>query len=35
MLLARSDDRARALPVVTAEAEHLLRALANKPEMRD
>ncbi|MCW2865806.1 MAG: hypothetical protein JWP48_7514 [Actinoallomurus sp.] len=35
MLLARSDDRARALPIVTAEAEHLLRALANKPGMRD
>jgi AcrR family transcriptional regulator len=33
MLLARSDDRARALPLVTAEAEHLLRAL--KPGMRD
>jgi AcrR family transcriptional regulator len=33
MLLARSDDRARALPFVTAEAQHLLRAL--KPGMRD
>jgi AcrR family transcriptional regulator len=33
MLLARSDDRARALPLVTAEAERLLRAL--KPGMRD
>ncbi|HEY0536936.1 MAG TPA: TetR/AcrR family transcriptional regulator [Actinoallomurus sp.] len=35
MLLARSNDRARALPIVTAEAENLLRALANTPEMRD
>lgn len=35
MLLARSADRARALPIVTAEAENLLRALANTPEMRE
>jgi AcrR family transcriptional regulator len=32
MLLARSDDRARALPIVTAEAERLLSSLARKPE---
>jgi AcrR family transcriptional regulator len=35
MLLARSDDRAGALPIVAAEAEHLLGSLARKPGTRD
>jgi AcrR family transcriptional regulator len=35
MLLARSDDRAGALPIVVTEAEHLLSSLAREPGMRD